>query len=453
MEYTRDKVSVVDEDGTYRFVNSAVESMLGFEPEELVGENAFEFVHPEDRAQTRGAFERLVGEESFAEGTETYRHRCADGSWAWLESRVSNAADEELEGYVVSSREVSERKRAMREREQTQARLEEVTEQAGDVLWLFTADWEELVFCNPAYETVYGGSLSELWERPASFMETIHPDDRERVEAAMARLSAGESVEMEYRANPVTDYGRWLWVQGEPIFEDGEVARVAGFSRDVTDRRRRERQLSVMDNLLRHNIRNDMNTILGNASVIESAPAERAAVIQRVGRDLVASAEKQRDIIDLLTDPSTVEGLPLEQTVERAVAGLGDAAMDAVTVSVPDDVTVSAVPELGSAIAELVENALENSPRAEPSVRVSVSVEGERVRLVVADDCPQFPSTERQVLEGDHEMDAVYHSGGLGVWLVYWVVDLSDGDISVRRAGAGNEVVLDLPRGQALDEA
>jgi hypothetical protein len=47
-------------------------------------------------------------------------------------------------------------------------------------------------------------------------------------------------------------------------------------------------------------------------------------------------------------------------------------------------------------------------------------------------------------------MDAVYHSGGLGVWLVYWVVDLSEGDITVRRAGDGNEVVLDLPAGTAV---
>ncbi|TKX82640.1 PAS domain S-box protein, partial [Halorubrum sp. SS5] len=77
----------------------------------------------------------------------------------------------------------------------------------------------------------------ELRGDPATFLDAIHPEDRRAVKEAMERLSAGESVDMEYRVNAAENYKRWVWVQGEPIVEDGEVVRITGFTKDVTDRR------------------------------------------------------------------------------------------------------------------------------------------------------------------------------------------------------------------------
>ncbi|TKX82604.1 histidine kinase, partial [Halorubrum sp. SS5] len=75
----------------------------------------------------------------------------------------------------------------------------------------------------------------------------------------------------------------------------GEVVRITGFTKDVTDRRRRERQLVVMDNLLRHNLRNDLNIVLGTAEELEDevpGSAEHTAVIRRVGESLLDTAQK-----------------------------------------------------------------------------------------------------------------------------------------------------------------
>jgi PAS domain S-box-containing protein len=450
LDQSQDKIALVDEQGTFTYVNGAVRRILGFAPEALVGQNAFEYVHPDEVAAVRRVFDRTVRSESFTEATVEYRFRAADDSWVWLESRMSNLTDERLDGFVVSSRDVTDRVRAERESAATADRLEDIAAASGDVLWLFNADWSELLFVNPAYEELYGMPAEEIEETPAAFLETIHPDDVAAVEDAMECLSAGNSVDMEYRVNPDENYRRWVWVQGEPITEDGTVVRIAGFTRDITERRRRERQLFVMDNLLRHNLRNDLNIILGTADLIEeTVPAveEQTAIIRRTSEDLLRSAQKQREIIDLITDHERREPIDLREFVSEGVATVRDRHPNAaIAVTAPDDVVVRGRPELKVAVIELVENAIRHSAAVSPTVEVQLRRVGRHAELVVEDGGTPIPPVEAAVLRGDHEMTDVYHSSGIGFWLVYWSVELSNGNITVHsEEGRGNRITVSLP--------
>jgi PAS domain S-box-containing protein len=364
---------------------------------------------------------------------------------------MSNLTDDALEGYVISSRDVTDRVRAERERRETEDRLNELARTIDDVLWMFDENWEELLFCNPAYGDVYGMPVERIEDDPASFVESIHPEDVPAVEEAMERLSAGESVDMEYRVNPKRDYDRWVWVQGEPIVEDGEVVRIVGFARDVTDRRRRERQLVVMDNLLRHNVRSRTNELVGHAELIEGEVAEdvgdHVEVIRRAGEALVESADKQREIVELLTRPVT----PIRVDVAAAANGAIDTVTGrfpglAIETDLPETLPARGLEELECAIVELIENAVRHSDSATPTVTVAGRETADAVELVVRDDCPPIPAFDREVLVGEHETDAIYHSSGCGLWLVYWVVDLSDGRIALETGDSGNEVRITLLR-------
>jgi len=453
LDHSRDKIVVVDADGTFTYLNRATERILGYDPETLVGENAFDYVHPDDRERVREAFERTIANgEDRVEVSVEYRHRASDGTWVQLESRFSNRAVPEMGGYVVSSNDITDRVEAERERDETAKRLRELASKTADVLWTFSADWNELLFLNASYETVYGGSIGAVEADTRQFLKCVHPDDRPAVEEAMRRLSAGESVDVEYRVNPDQNYRRWVWAQGKPIVEDGEVVRIVGFSRDITDRRRRERQLSVLDNILRHNLRNDLNTVLGQAELIAENPgeavAERTAMIREVGEALLRTAEKQRETIELLTTPAGPEIIDLGAAVGCVVEGIRDRfPMANVRTELPEPLRARAHPELAVALTELVENAVEHSRSDRPSVRITGERRPGEVAVSVRDDCPPLPEYESQVLTGDHEMDEIYHSSGLGLWLVYWVVDLSDGHVDHARDGeAGNAVTLVLPR-------
>ncbi|MDZ5811020.1 PAS domain S-box protein [Halorubrum sp. AD140] len=449
LDHTQDKIVLLDEAGTFVYLNGAVERILGFTPDELVGENAFEYVHPDEERRVRRAFRRVIESDGFAEETVEYRHGAADGSWVWLESRMSNLTDSALDGFVVSSRDVTDRVEAERERAETASHLREIAAVSGDVLWMFNADWSELLFVNPAYEDVYGGSVSEVTDDPKAFLDTVHPDDVPAVEEAMGLLSEGTPVDMEYRVNPDEGYSRWIWVQGEPITVDGEVVRITGFTRDITDRRRRERQLVVMDNLLRHNLRNDLNVILGTAEVLEDVPntAEHTAVIRRVGEQLLETAEKEREIIDLITGQGNIERIRLDEAVTECVAAARDRYPHAsIEVSTLDPVAVEGCAELRAAVIELLENAIRHADGDDPTVGVRLRRTPEHAELVIRDDHTPIPAIEANVLTGDHDMTDVYHSSGLGFWLVYWCVEISNGSITVESgADRGNEITVRLP--------
>ena len=449
LEHARDKIVVLDRGGTFQYLNRATAEILGFDPEELLGENAFEYIHPDDRERVLSRFERVVaGRED--DGTIEYRHRTSDGSYVWIESRIAELTEGTEPGYIVSSRDITERVRAERERDETADRLEELAAKTDDVLWMFSADWSEVLFLNDAYERVYGQPGAVIENKPERLIDVIHPEDRELVYDAMDRLSGGESVDFEFRLNPRHDYKRWAWVQAEPIFDDdGEVVRIVGFTRDVTDRRRRERQLRVIDTILRHNLRNDLNTVIGHAEYVsehpEDDPPSHTEVIQRTAESLLHKAEKQRRTIELLTEPVKPCRVDLTAVIAEAVATIADEYPDAdIETDVPSSLTVCAVGEIDTAVRELLHNAAKHA-ETDPRIHVSATGVDDRAIVEIADTCPPIPEYEYRVLTGEREMDDVTHTSGLGLWLVYWIVDLSDGHVTFETNEDGNTVTVSLP--------
>ncbi|WP_318570602.1 PAS domain-containing response regulator [Salinigranum marinum] len=125
---------------------------------------------------------------------------------------------------------------------EVESRLRDLTEATSDLLWMFDSDWEELLYINSAYEDIWGYPVDDLFDDPRSFLDQVHPADRNDVEAAMATASDGKRVDIEYRVTPAEGTHRWVWVQATPIADgSGTVTRIAGFGRDITGRKRRER--------------------------------------------------------------------------------------------------------------------------------------------------------------------------------------------------------------------
>ncbi|QAU14155.1 PAS domain S-box protein [Halorubrum sp. BOL3-1] len=144
-----------------------------------------------------------------------------------------------------------EQRRTRKEVARTEQRLRTIAENTTDVLWMFSTDWDELLFINSPYEEIWGRSIDELHEEPRSFLEGTHPEDRDLVKEAMAQLSAGEPVNIEYRVNADEDYSRWVWVQGQPLFGDGdEVGKVVGYAKDITERKNLKTDLEWYETLV-----------------------------------------------------------------------------------------------------------------------------------------------------------------------------------------------------------
>lgn len=123
-------------------------------------------------------------------------------------------------------------------------KISELTEATDDVLWLISADWDRLLYVNSAYASIWGQEEATLQNDPSAFLDAVHPDDRPTAEAAMQRLTEGDSVEVELRVNTQEDYQRRVLVQAEPIYgSNGSVQRIAGASREVTRQRAQQQRL------------------------------------------------------------------------------------------------------------------------------------------------------------------------------------------------------------------
>jgi PAS domain S-box-containing protein len=124
IENASDLIVVLDADGEITYSSPASERILGYDPETLVGTDAFDMIHPEDRDWVRERFRQdLAGE--LGETTSEYRVQRADGAWIWIESRGTDLFDDPaVEGYVVNAREVTDRKQRERALERQNERLE-----------------------------------------------------------------------------------------------------------------------------------------------------------------------------------------------------------------------------------------------------------------------------------------------------------------------------------------
>jgi len=110
------------------------------------------------------------------------------------------------------------------------------------------------------------------------------------------RLRQGESTEAEYRVNAEEDFGRWVSVKGEPIYDDGEIVRVAGIARDITERKAREQELRRSERRFEAVV-NDPQLLV--------AVLDTNGVIQQVNENAVELAG---------VDRATLEGSPFPDT-------------------------------------------------------------------------------------------------------------------------------------------
>lgn len=112
VQYSSDIITVFDEKGGIRYVSPSVGRVLGHPPGEMFGQNAFAFVHPEDSERVLEDFASLLSQPGVRRPIE-FRIRHANGSWRFFEAVANNMLeDPAMRGIVVTSRDITERKRA-----------------------------------------------------------------------------------------------------------------------------------------------------------------------------------------------------------------------------------------------------------------------------------------------------------------------------------------------------
>jgi diguanylate cyclase (GGDEF)-like protein/PAS domain S-box-containing protein len=256
LDTTRDLIVVIDHDGTILSVNAASLSMLGYSPAEMVDRRYSEFFHPDDVRTGPGQQLQMP-----TDGPVLHERRviARDGSIRWLE--LNAAAVPGATTMHVSARDVTDRVEARRQVEESEQRFRSLFEHNTDAVYALDLAGR-FTMVNPASERLTGYPADELIA--SSFTTLVHPEDLEHTAAHFRRAAAGEAQEYELRVLDRSRKVRDLTVTNTPILVDGEIVGVFGVAKDVTDRRRLERQLG-------HQATHDALTGLPNRFQLEAA--------------------------------------------------------------------------------------------------------------------------------------------------------------------------------------
>jgi len=240
-----------------------------------------------------------------------------------------------------------------------------------------------------------------------------------------------------------------------------------------------KRRRGMLHRLLRHNLRNDINVILGQAELVpehtdDDELLEIAERIRDTGWSLIDQADKARQLEQLMAEASEAEPVDLVSIIEQQAESLRQSHDVEVFTELPDRAWVLASPLLPYAIEELFENAVEHNPsdpviigasvdRAttdagetvgddpagsvmediEPAGQPAVE-EPDVVRFRLTDNGPGIPDQDRRVLTGAEET-SLEHGSGIGLRFVYWTVQQVRNSVEVSTDADGTTIDLLLP--------
>jgi PAS domain S-box-containing protein len=208
--------------------------------------DGIEFYHPDDRDQITAAVEQAF------DTREPYEHdlrivRADDDVKdirTWGEPVLDNDSNAVLRGVM---QDITEQKRQERDLQRARQQFETFTENVDQGFFLVPPDYSEVLFVNSAAEDLYGVSEHELYRNPEAWLDRVHPDDVEPMEADIERQKAGEAdwpQVQQFRVRHPERGTRWLRSRIYPIRDtDGKVVQLAGITADVTPFERHRQKL------------------------------------------------------------------------------------------------------------------------------------------------------------------------------------------------------------------
>lgn len=235
-----------------------------------------------------------------------------------LERRVHDRTAELLDLNRLLRAEIAERERVQEDLRASEERFRQLADNTDQVFWVADLATRQPLYISQAYEDLWGRAPQSLYDHPSSFYETIHPEDRQRVELALDQASQEEQVAQFQLVRPDGSL-RWAQLRVFPVRDaQGRVYRLAGIAEDISDQvqamqlleRRVAERTHQLSALLR--IASGMTLTLELGSLLEQildglevlVQYDAAVIYELQGEELVAVAHRGRGApVDLVPGP------------------------------------------------------------------------------------------------------------------------------------------------------
>jgi len=491
-EHSLDVLTILNVEGIFLYNSPSLKTVLGYEPKDLAGQNAFGLVHPEDLPGVLEAFRRALENPSEVV-THEFRYRHGDGSWCHLEVVGQNRlSDPEIAGVVINTRDISDRKRAAENLEKSQASL------AAAQRIAHLGSWEldlrnpgdiasnEIRWSDETYR-IFGYEPRQVAVTNEIFFKAVHPDDRPQLMTAIAdALKRGDAYDLEHRITLPAGQERYVRQRGEVVTNAaGEPVQILGIVMDITERRQLGEQLRQSQKMeaigqlaggVAHDFNNILTVIHGHASLllVDKSITKNAA---RSAQQITQAAERAAGLTRQLLTFSRRQvmqprRLDLNEVVSNMTMMLGRILGEDIALQLnywPQAAFVKAdASMIEQVLLNLVVNARDAMPRGgQLSIKITQSKAaalqralgesrpGEYVCLNVTDTgCGIDPENLRHIFEPFFTTKEVGKGTGLGLATVYGIVNQHQGWIEVdSEVGKGSTFRVFLPAAREASAA
>ena len=464
-----DMLSIVRANGTFKHVNAAWTSVLGWTAEDLVNAPYINFVHPDDHDATIKEAERLAAGARAIDFENRYRAK--DGSFRWMSWRVTPSSDGQL--LYCATRDVTEARRAREALAHARREIQEILDHSPIVVFVTDVEGRYRLL-NSASRSVTGHRPDQLIGKTAA--DVFPPDVAARLRANTQRvIEARDAITFE-EVLPSAEGPRVYSVVRFPLFDaNGNISAICGMSQDVTAQKaaadavqqarteavRANRAKSDFLSRMSHELRTPLNAILGFTQLFDR---ERMNDDERENiRHILEGGRHLLDLINEVIDISRVESGTLALSnepveVKDAIDGainmirpLASANGIRITVGPVDDglAVLADRQRFRQVLLNLLSNAVKYN-RADGSIRVTVTRQpGGRVRIGVQDTGagipPQMLSQLFQPFERLGAEKSAVEGTGLGLALSRALCEAMGGTLDVESVvDRGSTFTLEL---------
>jgi PAS domain S-box-containing protein len=483
-ENSLEGVTVVNTDGSLRYISPALKRMLGYEPEEQTGGNLFELIHEDDVQRVAGVFSDLL-QNRIAEAHTVQRVRHKDGTWRYIEAISNNLlGNPAVSGIVGNFRDITERVKAEDELRKSEEKLRLMFDSVSDSVAVTDLEGTITEVNDRGVEMHGFGSKDEMLG--ISAFELIAPSDRERAVINTGRvLEQGSVVSIEYtlvRADGSEFPGELSASQlqdanGNPI---GFVAVV----RDITDRKKVEQETRGMEEQrhltarlatvgqlaagVAHELNNPLAAVQGFAQLLterkdleESIRSDVECIFNEAKRatkitaNLLSFARKHQPEKRLVSINEVID-----RSLELHAYRMKVNNIDVQTELAADlPATMADFHQIQQVFVNIISNAEQAMTEAHGKGTLSVLSEwsGDTIKVALADDGPGIPQGDLdRIFEPFYTTKEVGKGTGLGLDICRGIVERHGGRMyAASVAGEGTTFVIEIPvvsEGQALAE-